>query len=631
MSIQKVRNTAAIYVAIILALFHIYTLAFGALPGYQQRVVHITGVFLFILLKFPLFKKRLSYTSLFIDGCFMAGMAGVGYYTFTEYETMWMRAGMPKTIDLVYGGFLTLMVIEAARRVTGWALPIISILAIGYAVFGKYMGGIFAHGGYEATRIVEVLFLGTSGIFSEPLGVAATVVAAFVIFGGFLEASGAGKFFIDVSYASLSIFRGGPAKVSVVASSLFGSISGSAVANVSATGTFTIPLMKRTGFTPAFAGAVEATASSGGQIMPPVMGAAAFLMAEMLGVPYTDIIISALIPAILFYIAVYVMVDLKAARLGLKGIPQSELPNPWTIFKSGWYMIIPLLILIFMLVGKGYTPERSAFWSLVIIVAIMLLRSPQKFLSHTVTALRKGIEAMPQVTVATSSAGILVGILTLTGLAFRMSDILIDLSGGNVFVLLIVTMLASLLIGMGMPTVPAYILLATLIAPALIKGGIEPLAAHFFIFYYGVLAGVTPPVALAAFAGAAISGASTWRTSVEAFRLSLAGFLLPYLFVAYPALLGLGNWSTILLALIPAVMGVIFLGTAVSGYWRSLLSIWQRIILLTAAMLLLIPGWITDLSGLALGIAMLLLQYKLPYFDRVKLLQHHKDLEDHGA
>ena len=428
----------------------------------------------------------------------------------------------------------------------------------------------------------------------------AIYVSIFVIFAGVLEASGAGDVFIRLTQSLLGGFRGGPAKVAVVASSLFGTISGSAVANVVGTGSFTIPLMKKSGFRADFAGAVETAASSGGQLMPPVMGAAAFIMADYIG-SYQDVLIAAIIPAILFYIALFMMIDLEALKHNLLGQPKEELPNFKEELKKGWYLLLPLLLLIFLLVGVRYSAQKSAFFSSIALILIMLLYPGRREKFGKVMKLVAGSsKGMVSVALTTGTAGIIVGILMLTGIGYKLSSLLIALSGGHVMVLLLLTMLTSVILGMGMPTSAAYVLLATLIVPALEQLGVAKIAAHFFVFYFGIMANVTPPVAVAAYTAAGIANGDAMKTGFIAWRLSLAGFLLPFLFCLNPALLGKGTPVEIGLAVVTALIGSYGLATGVQRYFKGNLSWIQTAVVLLGSVGMLMPGAVSDVIGVVL-------------------------------
>ncbi len=587
------------------SLFHLVTSYRGTLPTLQQVYVHLAFALVLIFLTYPTFDKqsRFSRARWLIDGPLALASAVVGGYVVVNFMEIAQRgAGDPSEMTVLLGILATLLVLEATRRVIGWALPLLAIAFIIYAFVGPHMPGMLAHRGFDIERLAATFYVSASGIAGTPLQVSATYVAIFVIFAAFLDVSGAGKFFIDWSYAALAWVRGGPAKVAILASSLMGTVNGSAVANTVATGTFTIPVMKRAGLHPNFAGAVEAAASSGGQIVPPVMGAAAFIMVEILGRPYSEIMVAAALPALLYYVALFVMVDFEVARQGIRGLPRHELPDAWAIFRSGWHLTAPLLVLIYLLVVVGYTPFKAAFYSaLAVVVASWLSKNTRMGPAKLWEALRRGGTGMLEVAAACACAGITIGVLMLTGLALRLSGILIDFSGGSLFVLLVLTMLISIILGMGLPTSAVYIVLATLVVPAMTTLGVDPLAAHLFVFYFGVMANVTPPVAIAAYAGAAIAGGDATKTGFIAFRLALSGFLLPFIWAYNPALLFQGDWQEVAMAAVSAIIGVVALAAAIQGYLLRTHATWyQRLLLGAGALALIKPGLVSDLIGLGL-------------------------------
>lgn len=598
------------------SVFHLYTSYRGTLPSLQQVYVHLSFALVLIFLTIPSFDKnsRLRGLRWVIDAPFAVGSAVIGIYVVMNFMDISQRgAGDPTQATVLLGVLTTLLVLEGTRRMIGWALPTLAIIFIIYAFVGPYMPGMLAHRGFDIERLASTFFISASGIAGTPLQVSATYVAVFVIFAAFLDTSGAGKFFIDWSYAALAWFRGGPAKVAILASSLMGTVNGSAVANTVATGTFTIPVMKRAGLHRNFAGAVEAAASSGGQIVPPVMGAAAFIMVEIVGRPYSEIMVAAALPALLYYVALFVMVDFEVARQGIRGIPRSELPSAWGVFRSGWHLTAPLLMLIYLLVVVRYTPFKAAFYAVLAVVAVSWLSSATRMgPAKLFEALKRGGTGMLEVAAACACAGITIGVLMLTGLALRLSGILIDFSGGNLFVLLVLTMVISIILGMGLPTSAVYIVLATLVVPAMTTLGVEPLAAHLFVFYFGVMANVTPPVAIAAYAGAAIAGGDATKTGFIAFRLALSGFLLPFIWVYNPALLFQGEWTAVAMAAVSAVIGVVALAAAVQGYLFRAHAVWyQRLLLGAGALALIKPGLTTDLIGLGLIAAAILARFAI--------------------
>ncbi|BBK36246.1 C4-dicarboxylate ABC transporter [Allostella sp. ATCC 35155] len=593
--------TAATIVAAAFSLFHLWSSWGGTLATLQQNYTHLAFALVLVFLTRPATARGRVIPAL--DVPLAALSVVVCVYPVLHFLDIAMRgAGDPTPYEVWFGVAAALLVIEATRRMLGWALPIMAALALAYAFLGPDLPGIFAHRGFSLERVSATLYLTTSGIAGTPLQVSATYVAIFVIFAAFLDVSGAGRFFIEWSHAGLGWVRGGPAKVAVAASALMGTVSGSAVANTVATGTFTIPIMKRTGMSPAFAGAVEATASSGGQIMPPVMGAAAFIMVEILGIPYTQVMIAAAIPAVLYFLAVLTMVDFEVAKNGIRGIPRSELPDAWAIFRGGWYLLAPLIVLVYLLVGVEYTPTKSAFFGVITVIAASMLGAATRMGPRRIwQALRQGGMAILETACVCACAGIVIGVLMLTGLALRMSGIMIDLAGGSLLLLLLITMVVSVILGMGLPTSAVYVILAILVAPAMIEVGVNPLAAHMFIFYFGVLANVTPPVAIAAYAGAGIAGADPTRTGIIAFRLALAGFILPFMWVYEPALLMQGEPLRIVLACTTAVVGILGLSAALQSYlFGRTATWWERILLGAGALCLIKPGWVTDIVGVCL-------------------------------
>lgn len=585
-------------IGLALALFHIYTSYFGALPSYQHRVVHLALSMMLVPLCYNLFNiKNEKIKNVFSIGI-IAVVSVIGLYSYSIADTMWKSSGTMSGLEIILATILLILLLFFTWKTVGAAMPIIAILCILYALFGPNLPRSIAHRGYTWIRITEVLFKGTNGIFNTPLGVSSIYVSIFVIFAGVLEASGAGDIFIRLTQALLGGFRGGPAKVAVVASSLFGTISGSAVANVVGTGSFTIPLMKKSGFDSEFSGAVETAASSGGQLMPPVMGAAAFIMADYIG-SYQEVLTAAIIPAILFYIALFIMIDLEALKKDLKGQSKDELPNFMEELKKGWLLLMPLVLLVFLLVGVRYSAQKSAFFSIIFLVVIMLVypgkkRSVSEIL-HLIASSSKG---MVSVALTTGTAGIIVGMLMLTGIGYKLSSLLISLSQGNVMLLLILTMVTSVILGMGMPTSAAYVLLATLIVPALENLGIAKIAAHFFVFYFGIMANVTPPVAVAAYTAAGIAKGDAMKTGFVAWRLSLAGFLMPFMFCMNPALLGKGTNGEIILAIMSALIGAYGLATAVQRYFKGNLSWPKTIVVLLGSVSTMMPGIKSDIFGL---------------------------------
>ncbi len=537
-------------------------------------------------------------------------------YIMSDFDGLINRTGVvPTQMDVVVATLTVLLLLELTRRATGLVLPIIALVFMAYGLWGSNLPGLLRHSGYSYQRIVSFIF-GTEGIYTIPLGVSATYVFLFIAFGAFLQVSGAGQVFTDLAQAIAGSTRGGPAKVAIFASALFGSISGSAVANVVTTGAFTIPLMKSIGYRPHFAAAVEAVASTGGQIMPPIMGAGAFIMAEMVGVPYVDIIVAAAIPALLYYFALFWMIDFEAVKYNLRGIPRNQLPDFWAVTKSQGYLLLPLVVLIYYLVIEQVSPIRAALISIVSILIISSVKRASRMgISKILDALNNSSTGMIEVASTCATAGIVIGVMGLTGLGVKFVTALVALSGGNLAVALFLTMIVSMLLGMGVPTTPAYVIVATTAAPALVKLGVPPLAAHLFVFYFACISAITPPVALAAFAGAAIAKANMWKVGLTAVKIGFAGFIVPYMFVYGTPLLMMASWEKVLQAVVTACVGTVCLAGGFQGwFWKSLR--WpQRLVLVVAAFGLIDPQLITDLFGVV-SIAAVLLSVKLGYYQR---------------
>jgi TRAP transporter 4TM/12TM fusion protein len=605
-SLLRLTARVASMVAVCFALFHIYTGGFRPLVAYEQRGVHLTFTLILSFLLTP-FRKGKGLTWVDVGLAVLSTLAGS--YLIIEADEITERMGIPSALDLLAGGAIVILTLEATRRVIGAAITIIAGVFLLYAYFGYLAPISIAHQGYSLERIISQMSLATEGIYGIPLGVSATFVILFVIFAAFLSESGAGQFFIDISMSLFGRFRGGPAKVSVMSSSLFGTISGSAVANVMVDGWLTIPLMKRIGIKPHVAGAIEAVASTGGQIMPPVMGAAAFVMAEILGVPYIKICIAAAIPAILYYVALYFMIDFEALKSGLKGLPAAELPSAKRVFATGFFYLIPVVVLLYFLAVLLYTPMKSAIYAMMATILVSYFKKSTRMnLPKILKTLEKGALNCLDVALACASAGVIIGVFNLTGLGMRLSSMLIEVSRGFLPALLVLTMIASLILGMGMPTTACYIILAVLVAPAMMKLGLLPIAAHMFVFYFGIISAVTPPVALAAYAGAGLADAPPGRTGYAATKFAISGFILPYMFVYGPELLMMGNWADIVLALVSSIIGVFALSASIQGFLIRRANLFERVVLFASSLLLIKPGFLTDIIGLSGLLLILLLQ-----------------------
>lgn len=522
-------------------------------------------------------------------------------YFIRHAEAVHFRAGMfPTTLDVIFGSLTMLVVLEITRRAGGTGMFVLAVIAFIYTMVGPYMPGLLHHRGYNFATVISFLY-SPLGIYGSILGVAATYVILYVIFSAFLSASGAGKFFIDLSYALAGSLRGGPAKVAIAASALFGTINGSTTTNVLTTGTFTIPLMKRAGYEPKFAGAVEAVASCGGQLMPPIMGVAAFLIVENLGVPYTEVMKAALVPAIIYFTSLFFMVDFEAAKTNLARLESDERSSPRTVLREGWHLLLPLVLLIVSLVFFKVSPIRAAFWGIAgAIVASRFKKSTRIGIRHVLDALEEGMRSAVSVSAVCAGAGIIVGSLYLTGLGIKLSAILMEYSQGILPVALMMVMGMTILLGMGLPTVAAYGIPAAILVPALTKLGVAPLAAHMFIFYYSCISAITPPVALGAFVAAPLAGAHPSEVGWTATRIGLVGLLLPFMFIYSPGLLLNGSASQIVIAIATSVVGCISLAGGLIGWFVERLTVIERILLIGASILLIWQGLATDIIGVSL-------------------------------
>jgi TRAP transporter 4TM/12TM fusion protein len=599
-------------VAVAMSAFHVYARVTTYAPD-QQALLFITLAFSLVL-SFLLWPRREGETHDRVPWSDLAlaavSLACVGYL-FVNYHYIVNRfptAHPLSLMDMIVGITAILLVLEATRRTIGAALPIVAIVFLAYGFAGPWLIGWLYHRGLSLELTIDQTYFTTEGIFGVPMSVAGTYVILFIIFGTFLEKSGAGQFFMNFANAIAGGARGGPGKVAVVSSSLFGTISGSAVANVMVDGWLTIPMMKKTGFKPEAAAAIEAVASTGGQIMPPIMGAAAFVMAEFMGVSYTQVMIAAAIPALFYYGALFAAIHFNAVRSGLKGVPREELPILGHIILRQGHLFLPVIVLLALLL-YGYTPTYGAIIATVALVAISWLRPSTGLRWRTcIDALRDGAMNTVPVAMACASAGIVIGIVLQTGLALRFTAFLVDFTYGSLLAALVITMVAGIVLGMGMPTTPAYIMQAALLVPAIMKLGVEPMAAHMFAFYFSCLSAVTPPVALAVYAAASIGGAGLWGSGLQAVKFAAAGFIVPFFFVYNPALLFEGPWIDILRAVVTGSIGVVALAASMEGYFLRTATWFERLLFFVAALLLIDPNAITDVIGLGVLAAALLMQ-----------------------
>lgn len=595
----------AAIIAVLWSAFQLYAVLWGYTDPMILYPVHTSfGIALGFLTK-PLatkniFIKSTDYIAVVLIGC-------VALYMVFNFERVTTRIPFVEslqTMDYVMGIVLVGLLTEVCRRTIGYSLTIVGVVSIVYAFWGSYFPGLFGHRGISFEHFFDLQAFSPNGIYGLPINVSAELVFYFILFGKFLEKSGGGELFSDLGMFLTGRFRGGAAKMSVVTSTLYGTISGSAVANVVVTGMFTIPLMKRTGFRPYFAGAVEAVSSTGGQLMPPIMGAAAFIMAQMLGISYWKVAIAAVIPAILYYVGVYAVVDFTTMRDGLRGLNRDEVPDIKTGITKRIHLLIPLVLIIYYIVSFTVTPVTAAVRALFAVVIVSFLRRA------TWMGPRKILEAMEEtahetitVAIPCAMAGLVIGVVIYTGLGLKLTDILISVSGGVLFFALVLVMLGVIAMGMGMPTSAAYLIAAILMGPFLIKLGVSPLAAHMFMLYFAVISMITPPVALASFAAAGLADADLWETGLAAFKMALPGFLIPFIMVYNPALILEGSAWSVFWVTLTSALGVVALAAAMTGFFLRRARKWERVQLFVGAILLIVPESITDLIGVvAIGI-----------------------------
>ncbi|GIO26736.1 TRAP transporter permease [Ornithinibacillus bavariensis] len=624
---RNVTGIAAIIIFTLLisfSLFQLYTGFFGAYTAYIQRTIHLGFALVLIFLLFPASKKGNKNRNRIAWYDYALALISfiVCLYWPIFYDSLVKNIGSISTVQVIIGGLAILLVLEATRRAVGLPITIIAGVALLYALLGPYMPGMFAHRGLNLNQLVKTMFFTTEGILGTPLKVSSTFIFLFLLFGAFLVKTGVGTYFNDLAISIAGRRTGGPAKVAIFSSALNGTISGSSVANTVTTGAYTIPLMKRLGYKKEFAGAVEAAASTGGQIMPPIMGAAAFLMIEFAGVPYWEIAKAAIIPAILYFSGIWIMTHLEAKKTGLVGLPKEELPSKKEVFKK-IHLLIPIFVIIIFLF-LGYSIERTALLGILSAVVVSLFMketriTPRKF----VDALTSGARTALGVAAATACAGIIVGVVTKTGLGLKLGNGIVDMAGtltSNVNVQLLLTllftMITSIIIGMGSPTTANYIITSTIALPAILAlndqldFAIPVLAAHMFVFYFGIVADITPPVALAAFAASGISGGEPIRTGINASKLAIAAFIIPYMFVLNPQMLMIdASWLGIVWIFITAFTGMIAVGAGLIGYWYKGLNWIERILSVITGLLLMYPEGYSDAIGLVLFIGMIAYQF----------------------
>ncbi len=598
-------------VCVAMSITHLLFNSYWDMVSIEKRSLHLAFVFIIVFTLYPLRRNPESPKTAPspLDLALAVFGAGMCLYMYWIYEEFAFEGLMPGTLDIYLAFGAILVMFEACRRTTGWPLVILCAIFLLYAVYGNHAPGGFRIVPFSFQRVIYQMFYTDTGIFGTVLGVSATFIFMFVLFGAFLGETKSSEFFNDLSLSLAGHKPGGPAKVALIASMTMGTITGSAVANVATTGTITIPLMKRVGYAPHFAGGVEAVASTGGSIMPPIMASAAFLMAEMLGVPYLVVIQAALIPALMYYLALWVMLDLEARKMRLSGLPKEQLPNIKDVLLKRGHLLIPIILVVIMLVA-GRTPLFCAFWGVIAAVVCSSLRKETRLsLNGIVKALRDGAIQSMAPAMACATVGIIVGVSSMTGFGPMMVGNIIEFSAGNLAIAMVLTMLASLILGMGLPTAACYITAATIAAPALVKLGVPPIAAHLFVLYYAVLSSLTPPVALASFTAAGIAESSPTKVSMVGLRLGAAGFIVPMMFIYSPGLLmEFGDMSglDIFLMLFTAVIGIVALGAAVEKYFLVPLGVVEQVAFFAVAVLMVKPGLMTDLIGAGILVLLML-------------------------
>lgn len=604
------------------SLFQLYTAIFGIFPAQIQRTVHLGFGLTFIFLLFPARRKARKDKIPFYDLILAALAIVVGSYWTINYDRLVKSIGQLETMDFYIGVLAILLVLEAARRAVGLPITIIASLFLAYAYFGQSMPDFLAHRGQDLESIANLMFFSTDGILGTPISVSATFIFVFLLFGAFLVKTGVGQYFNDLAVALAGKLTGGPAKVAIFSSALQGTISGSSVANVVTSGSYTIPMMKKLGYKREFAGAVEAAASTGGQLMPPIMGAAAFLMVEFIGrgITYWEIAKAAAIPALLYFTGIWIMTHFEAKRLGLRGLSDEEMPNRKEVLKKV-YLLIPILLIIVLML-TGVPVMKAALYGVLACILVGAINKETRLGPlDIIDALVDGARTALGVVAATACAGIIVGVVVKTGLGLSLANSLVKLAGGSIMLTLFLVMIASLILGMGAPTTANYVITSTIAAPAIITllvpntpmelvPLVTVMSAHFFVFYFGIIADITPPVALAAFAASGISGGDPIKTGVNSAKLAIAAFIIPYMIVLQPALLMVDvTIPHILWVTFSAIIGMIGIGAGIIGYWYRKLMWFERIILIGAGLAMIYPETISDITGLVVFVIMFAIQF----------------------
>ena len=592
-------------IGLVMALFHIYFLGYSSLEPWILYYTHLGFGLALAYLLYPFSAKSNASRPGAADiGLIVLSVAACAYFIISMNEIVFRIGVSPTPLDLVFSSLVILLVLEMTRRTNGFVLPLIAVLFILYGLYGNILPYSFGgHRGYSFSRLISYL-VGMDAMLSTPLATAASFVFLFFLFSSFLASTGAGHFFIDLALGLAGGTRGGPAKVAVIGSALFGMISGSSSANVVASGTFTIPMMIKTGYSPRFSAAVESVASTGGQMTPPILGAAAFIIAELTGTPYLDIALATVIPALLYFTSIYYMIDLEALKLSLMGHKAEDLPNVRSLIVRRGHLLIPILVLLYvMIVMKASVVKAAIFGIYATVLCTFLRRDTRITVNKAVAGIADGAKQAVGLISACATAGLIIGVLNMTGTGLKFAGAVIAFSGGSIPVALFLTMCASLVLGMGLPTAAAYLICAAVVAPALTGLGVPVLTANLFIFYFACLSAITPPVALAAFTASFLARSNPMSVAFTAVRLGFVAFIVPYMFVYAPSLLFQGSPLTIATTIVTALAGVVFIGSALQGYFLGArLPAASRVLFFAAAITLIIPGYLTDGIGAGLGL-----------------------------
>jgi TRAP transporter 4TM/12TM fusion protein len=589
-------------VSIGLLIYTFYSSAIVPIPAFVQRALHLIFIVILCMLVYPSKIKIQNTTHIWLNRLLNLAFIFTGIITISYFALHWKALYTAKLtmIDNVFATIIILLVLEITRRALGMALVVIVAVGVLYALLGPYLPNAIAHKGYSLKQMISQIAVGTEGLFGSVLGISSTYVAAFVFFASFLESFGGLQVFMRLALSISGSLKGGAAKISIIASGFFSMISGSTVANVVSTGSITIPLMKRMGYPNAWAGGTEAAASTGGTFTPPIMGATAFILAEFISQPYTEVMKAGIIPAFLYFVGLYSSVHAQSCRQGLSGLPRKKLPSFFYAFFQAAPLLVPVAVMVTLLFQRQ-TAMSAALWaSVLLFVMASFSKLTRPTLTRVIHASKAGAKAMIVVSSACAAAGIFIAILNLTGLGFKLSSIIVSLSGGNLLIALLLTQAAAVILGTGLVTPAVYALLGVLVAPGLIKMGVAPMPAHMFIFFVSALAPITPPVALAAYAASGIANASPFKVGLEAVKLALPAFFLPYFFVYNPSLLGIGEWQTILLHSSTAIIGVYFLGAGAQKYFHRKLNRLVQLLLIIASLLLIFPNTMVTTIGICM-------------------------------